>query len=338
VSSYNNLVCPHCGHDGTPETARPPLGSCGFNYLADDVVCREVQGHDESGRLRLSSDFKCQGSRGTNPRLECRSCWQTFPVPEGVLWDVSAEQPPETPAPAETVQGQAAAEAGDSVAGAASDITRNLAILIRSALEEVDRGRAERIASMEAGIASLARITEGIAPLHEDLAALLPQVASLGEVQPLLQTRLAALETAVSAQAENQSEHAGQLRSLSALHEDVCRKLDDQLKIIADLGEQDRQWQQSLQAQQDALNERLENLGGSLRAEAASQLSGACTELQQGQEEVQKRLNAQAEAIRALHSVAQDRVARREDLQAAVQKLEEIAGALDQVNPLPKEI
>ena len=108
--------------------------------------------------------------------------------------------------------------------------------------------------------------------------------------------------------------------------------------MIADQGEQGRQWQQSLQAHLDAVNERAENLGRRLRAEAASQISGACIELQQGQEELQKRLDAQAEAIRALHSVAQNRVARREDLQAAVQKLEEIAGALDQVNPLPKEL
>ena len=273
VSTYNKLVCPHCGHDGTQETARPPLESCGFNYLADDVVCREVRGHDDGGRLRLSSDFKCQGSRGTNPRLECRSCWQTFPVPESVLWDVTAEQPPETPATPETDQGQAAAEAGDGVAAAANGITKNLAILIRGALEEVDRGRAGRIATMEAGIASLARITEGIAPLQEGLAALLPQVVALGEVQPLLQTRLAALETAVGGQAESQSQHAGQLRGLSALHEDVCRKLEDQAKIIADLEEQGRQLKQSLQVQQDSLNERVENLAGSLRAEAASQLS-----------------------------------------------------------------
>ena len=303
MSSYNKLVCPHCGHDGTQETARPPLGSCGFNYLADDVVCREVRGHDEGGRLRLSSDFKCQGSRGTNPRLECRSCWQTFPVPEDLLWDVSAEQPPEAPATPETVPGPAAAEVGNRVANAASEITKSLAVLIRGALEEVDRDRTGRIATMEAGIA-----------------------------------RLAALETAVGAQAESQSQQADQLRSLSAIQEDVCRKLEDQVKIIADLEEQGRQLLRSLQTQQDALNERVQELGGSLRAEAASQLSGACTELQQGQEELQKRLNAQAEAIRALHSVAQDRVARREDLQAAVQKLEEIAGALDQIKPLPKEL
>lgn len=289
MSSYNKLVCPHCGHDGTQETARPPLGSCGFNYLADDVVCREVRGHDEGGQLRLSSDFKCQGSRGTNPRLECRSCWQTFPVPEGVLWDVCAEPPPETPATPETFQEQAAAEAGNGVVNAANGITRNLTVLIRSALEEVDRGRAARIVTMEAGIASLARIAEGIAPLRESLAALLPQVASLAEVQPLLQTRLAALETALGAQAEGQAQS------------------------VADLA-------------------------ASLRAETASQLSGAGAQIQQAQEELQRRLDSQAEAIRALHSVAQSRVARREDLQAAVQKLEEIAGALDQINPLPKEL
>lgn len=338
MSSYNKLVCPHCGHDGTQETARPPLGSCGFNYLADDVVCREVRCHDDGGRVRLSSDFKCQGSRGTNPRLECRSCWQTFPVPEGVLLDVSTEQPPATSATPETVQEQAVAGAGNGVSNSAGDLAKNLAALIRGALEEVDRGRAARIAGMEAGIASLARITEGVAPLREGLAALLPQVASLGEAQPLLQTRLVAIETAVGAQAESQAQHAGQLRSLSALQEDVCRKLEDQAKMIADLGEQGRQVQQSLEAQRDALNERVENLGGSLRAEAASQLGGACAQLQKGQEELQKRLDAQAEAIRALHSVAQDRVARREDLQAAVQKLEEIAGALDQVQPLPPEL
>jgi hypothetical protein len=313
MSSYSKLVCPHCGHDGTQETARPPLGSCGFNYLADDVVCREVRGHDEGGRVRLSSDFKCQGSRGTNPRLECRSCWQTFPVPEGLLWDVSVELPPESSATPETVQGQAAAEAGNGVADAANGITKNLTVLIRAALEEVDRGRSGRIATVEAGIASLARITEGIAPLRESLAALLPQVASLGEVQPLLQTRLAALETVVGAQAESQSQQAGQLRSLSALQEDVGGKLEDQAMMIADLA-------------------------GSLRVAVASQLSAACAPLQQAQEELQKRLDAQAEAIRSLHSVAQERVTRREDLQAAVQKLEEIAGALDQVKPLPKEI
>jgi hypothetical protein len=347
VSSYK-LVCPHCGHDGTPETAKPPLGSCGFNYLADDVVCREVRGHDESGKLRLSSDFRCQGSRGTNPRLECRSCWQTFPVPEGVLWAVSAEQPPEAPAIPEVkaessdtweaVPVQPAADAGNDVAAAAGEITKNLAVLIRGAIEGVDRVRAGQIAGLEAGISSLARTAEEIAPLGEGLAALRLQAASLGEAQQLMQSRLATIETVLHSQDESQSQQREQLRSLSTLQEDGRRRLEDQARIVAGLEEQGRQLQQSLQAQQDSLNERVENLGGSVLAEAASQLGAACAQLQQGQEQLQKRLDAQAEAIRTLHLVAQERVARKEDLQAAVQKLEEIAGALDQIKPLPKEI
>jgi hypothetical protein len=51
-----SLICPHCGHDGTLETTKPHLGSRGFNFLADDVVCREVNGYEENGRLLLSGD------------------------------------------------------------------------------------------------------------------------------------------------------------------------------------------------------------------------------------------------------------------------------------------
>ena len=82
VVTANKLVCPHCGHDGTVETSKPPLGSFGFNYLAEGTVCREVRGFDAAGRLLLSGDFRCEGSVGANARIECRSCWRTFAVPE----------------------------------------------------------------------------------------------------------------------------------------------------------------------------------------------------------------------------------------------------------------
>src|SRR5512141_3033421 len=91
------LICPHCGHDGTSETTKPPLGSRGFNFLADDVVCREVRGYDENGRLRLSGDARCEGGGGANARIECRSCWQAFPMPEGLQWEVTPEFSPEVP-------------------------------------------------------------------------------------------------------------------------------------------------------------------------------------------------------------------------------------------------
>ena len=311
MSSYK-LVCPHCGHDGTPETAKPPLGSCGFNYLADDVVCREVRASEEGGRLRLSSDFTCQGSRGTNPRLECRSCWQTFAVPEGVQWAIAPEAPPEAPGrPRE----QAPPGDGDEFVAAANEITKNLAVLIRCAIEDMERVRAGRIDGLEASIVGLTRITEGIAPVAEALAALRAQVVSQGEMEPFVEAKLSALETFLRAQAESQSRQSEQLRNLSALQEDVSLRIEDQAKVVAGLEEQ-----------------------GRLRDEAASALTTMCATLQQAQEEFQKRLDAQAEAIRTLHSAASERIARKEDLQAAVQKLEEIAGALDQVKPLPEEL
>jgi hypothetical protein len=80
------LICPHCGHDGTSATAKAPIRSAGFYYLADEVVCRDVCGVEDSGRLVLASEFQCVGARGVNARIECRSCWQTFPVPESTPW------------------------------------------------------------------------------------------------------------------------------------------------------------------------------------------------------------------------------------------------------------
>ncbi len=96
-----NLICPHCGHDGTRETIRTPRGSYGFNYLAEGLISREVSGCDEAGRLRLSAEYRWQPIQGENARLECRACWHTFPLPEGLLGPVAAGgAPPPSEAPA----------------------------------------------------------------------------------------------------------------------------------------------------------------------------------------------------------------------------------------------
>jgi hypothetical protein len=49
-------------------------------------------------------------------------------------------------------------------------------------------------------------------------------------------------------------------------------------------------------------------------------------------------LDTQADAIRVLHEAAREQLLRRQELQAAVQKLEEIAGALEQPKPLPDDL
>ena len=99
--STSSLVCPHCGHDGTRETGRTPRGSYGFNYLAEGLISREVSGYDEAGSLRLSAEYGWQPMQGANTRLECRACWRTFPLPEGLPGPVAAGgAPPPSEAPA----------------------------------------------------------------------------------------------------------------------------------------------------------------------------------------------------------------------------------------------
>ena len=62
----------------------------GFNYLAEGLISREVSGYDEAGSLRLSTEHRWQPMQGANTRLECRACWHTFPLPEGLPGPVAA--------------------------------------------------------------------------------------------------------------------------------------------------------------------------------------------------------------------------------------------------------
>jgi len=98
------------------------------------------------------------------------------------------------------------------------------------------------------------------------------------------------------------------------------------------LGELRESYAQSLASHAGRL-ETVEN-----RMQAVIELSLAHAELQQGQQALLARLDAQAEAIRVLHLAAQERIGNREELQAALQKLEQIAGALEAPRPLPERL
>jgi hypothetical protein len=88
-----NLLCPYCGHDGTRETGRSSLGSHGFNYLAEGLVSRVVTGYDDAGSLKVSGEYVWQPVSGAGDRLECRSCWRTFPVPADVQRPTAVNAP-----------------------------------------------------------------------------------------------------------------------------------------------------------------------------------------------------------------------------------------------------
>lgn len=281
----SQLVCPHCGHDGTPETSRPPLGSFGFNYLAEGVICREVHGFDEAGRMRLSAEFKCEGHQGAGARVECRSCWRAFPPPEGLLWTVE---------PAGAVQGAAAATLMPESREVSTEVTpesisRGLMAILRALREEVESRQAARMERIEASLAPLAGVMDAIEPLRPELDGL-------------------------------RSETEEQTRRLSGLA--------DQMEEL----------RRQMAEHEAAAGQRIESLEGALQGhkEAAAQAAAQLADMAREQETARRRMDAQAEVIRALHATAEEQIARREEMKAAVQKLEEIAGNLGKMTPLPE--
>jgi hypothetical protein len=313
------LICPHCGHDGVSETTKPPLGSRGFNFLADDVVCREVKGYEENGRLRLSGDAKCEGVGGTNPRIECRACWQAFPMPEGLQWEVTPEVPQE-PFTASAPPEEPAA--GAAFLSAAGRITENLAVLLRETVEELQRPTAETLSSLQSGLTDVCLAMEEVPRLRREIGALAQDVQSL-------HGRMATIETAIGAQSEDFPRVWEQLHDLAAKQAEIPAKFDEHGHVLAELRESHAQSLASHAGRLEAVENRLQ---------AVSDLSSAYAELQRGQQVLLARLDAQAEAIRVLHMAAQERIGNREELQVALQKLEQIAGALEAPKPLPEQL
>jgi hypothetical protein len=322
------LVCPHCSHDGTPETTKPPLGSRGFNFLADDVVCREVKGYEENGRLRLSGDVRCEGGGGANARIECRSCWQAFPAPEGLQWEIAIEAPPEpsaasTPVASDAGPAVSAAPAvGPEFLSAAGRITQNLAVLLHETVEELHRPTADALSAVQAGLTDVRHAMEEVPRLRQESG-------SLAEGLQSLHGRMATIETAIGAQAEDLPRIWEQLRILAAEQAGIPGKFDEQGRAHAELRESCAASTDSHAGRLDAVENRMQD---------AIELRLVCTELQREQQALLARLDAQAEAIRVLHSAARERIGNRDELQAALQKLEQIAGALEAPKPLPEKL
>jgi chromosome segregation ATPase len=191
----------------------------------------------------------------------------------------------------------------------ASDVTPETAEQGIGDLHRAAQTIGQNLSAVLCAITGLARLAEEVSALRADFASLRAEAGSQSEKQQLFSTRLAAIETALRAQEENQP------------------RLLEQL-------------QQSVRMQQESLNEKVESQSLHLQAETESvaQLQGLLAQLHEGQQALLKRLDAQAEALRALHHAAQAHATQKEDLRSAVQKLEMIAGAPNEVEPLPKDM
>jgi hypothetical protein len=75
IQPPDTLVCPHCGHDGTP-------GDRQFIFVEDAELLRPVKGV-EDGTLVVRAYYEVNDEGGA-ARLFCPACERTFPVPAGL--------------------------------------------------------------------------------------------------------------------------------------------------------------------------------------------------------------------------------------------------------------
>lgn len=332
------LVCPHCGHDGTAATARTPLGSYGFNYLADDVVCRDVELDPETGRVRLSADIK-SGGAGANPRLECRACWQTFPAPEGVEFEIAPAAPPtetEPLSPAPASPEATAPPTPDLLPERFRRLAEGLSDFVRVCAGEALMGVAQRLDAVEQRAEKYDRMAETIAELQAQAAERAQQALTLTEDLQAIRGRLASIESAVADQASALPQLSDQLREIAARQEAAEARTGELRAAIEGLGSRLTESQTAIENWREAWQSRLERLESSLQDSAG--MAQVLIQLQQSQQNLQARLDKQAEAIRSLHAAAYEGLQRREELQAALQRLEQIASGLGETKPLPEDL
>ncbi len=212
---------------------------------------------------------------------------------------------PEAPTAA---QGSTQRDFGE-LCSAAQTIGQDLGALLREAIDGLGRSKSGLIAELEARVAGLATLAEEVSTLKTDFAALKAEAVSQSEEQQSFSARLASIETALRTQEESQPQLLERL-------------------------------QQSVRMQQESLIEKAESQAVQLQAvaELVAQLRAHLAQLQEGQHVLLKRLDLQAEALRDLHHAAQEQAGRKDELRAAVEKLETIVSSPAGIKPLPAEI
>ncbi|MCC7175875.1 MAG: hypothetical protein IT159_11825 [Bryobacterales bacterium] len=157
-------------------------------------------------------------------------------------------------------------------------------------------------------VTGVARLASEVAGLRADVTALRTEAGSHAESLQALSGRLAGVEEALRAQEEKQT------------------RLVEQLE-------------QFFRAQQESQNGKIESQSVQLQSVAASlaELQERMAQIREEQQAHLKRLDSQAEALRALHQAAEEAAVRREELRDTVQKLGMLASAPAGIGPLPQD-
>jgi len=362
VSEFR-LVCPHCGHNGTPGTATSSLACYGFNYLGDVVVCREIHGFDAGGRLRLGGEARSGGGQGGNARIECRYCWQTFPLPEGVEPMLDEPQAaPAMPAGTDNVPAGLTVSLPPAASGTpdmslnqiAQQIAGAIVDLLSGAMQDAQRRTEGELNDLQGTVAGLTALAEKFPALAAELAGLRKQTDTFAEAERNLSFKLARLEVSLHGHQESHQKIEDDLRSVSAAQEEIRRTLEAQTGAIGGLERATSQLDQTVRSQQELIEQhsqaaaetasqigkRVSALDGSVAQQAHSitEVRQVLGQLGASHESLQGRVDRQADALRSLHAVAEAQAGRRDEVRAALQKLEDLAGGTGLPPSLPEDL
>lgn len=205
-----------------------------------------------------------------------------------------------------------------------------------------DRGK------LEAAIDSMTALSDDVRSIRGELTSLRRSTDLLEEAECALSVKVAGVETRLCDTEGSHQRMKAALEGLSSA-QDQDRKNQD----IAGsrLGDRLGQMEQRLRDREGlvenrvagalekilAVSDHLEALTDALEAQAnaAARLNATLSTLKEGQESLQRRLNLQSEAIRALYTTEQER---RNQLETALKKVQDMATGFLLPGPLPEQL
>jgi hypothetical protein len=82
------IICPHCGNHGELDGPWEANAGTPFKLIEEVVRSWEFSAALDAGQLRIradASDESVDGESGTNLRIECKQCFESFPIPGGAV-------------------------------------------------------------------------------------------------------------------------------------------------------------------------------------------------------------------------------------------------------------
>ena len=237
------------------------------------------------------------GSEGSVPNTPQASTSCESPVTD-VGFQILGGHPPSPLETVERKQDKSFSPNETYIEKAAKQIVDVLMGTVSCAMEELRPQVANDHAKLEATADNVIRISEGIQQVKSVVAALSPQVESLGREEATLRNSLTVIDERLTREETARQWTQDRLTELSTTQEAGARQVQACTETVS-----------KLEAMVLNLGTRLEALDGTMHAqtEVAARLNSLCGNLEQAHQSLVKRLDSQDQAIRVLRTEVRKR-------------------------------